>query len=120
MIASRSSDIQFLSRTSVASVVVNGADPAGCIAATLSATLSVHVELGSAINLENEIARLAKRISGVEKKIAPLRAAMTMADYEANVPESVRLSNAEKRAALEGEYESLNARKVTMASLLSP
>jgi valyl-tRNA synthetase len=75
------------------------------------------MDIGSAIDLAQEGKRLAKRIKGVEAKLAPLRATSAQADYETNVPETVRNATAEKIAAYEGELASLEARTVMMASL---
>tara|TARA_B110000208_G_C11760652_1_gene426762 strand:- start:1049 stop:1408 length:360 start_codon:yes stop_codon:yes gene_type:complete len=117
MLSAQSANVQFLTRCTVSSVVSDGTEPAACVGSTLSATVSIHMELGAAINVDKEVARMDKAMAKVSATAEPIRSAMALANYETNVPEAVRAANTEKLAAYDGELASLEARKAKLNAL---
>ncbi|TFY78367.1 hypothetical protein EWM64_g5645 [Hericium alpestre] len=70
--------------------------PAGCGSTALTPTIGVHVLVRGLVDLDVEIVKADKKLDLARMNLEKIRKIESQADYDATVPETVRLSNEEK------------------------
>eukprot|EP00826_Nyctotherus_ovalis_P006805 TRINITY_DN11652_c0_g1_i2.p1 TRINITY_DN11652_c0_g1~~TRINITY_DN11652_c0_g1_i2.p1 ORF type:complete len:115 (+),score=41.53 TRINITY_DN11652_c0_g1_i2:107-451(+) len=68
----------------------------GCVRHVINPKLSVYLQVKGAVDLQDEIKRLNKKVNQLEEMLQKLEKKMKVRDYEVKVPEEVRLKNKEK------------------------
>lgn len=81
--------------------------PKGCCVKILSENCSLLVNLLGVIDIEVEIARLSKETARLQPQIDTYtkKVASASGDADSKIPETVRIANAEKLAALQVELD---------------
>ncbi|KAG8735288.1 hypothetical protein FRC10_010763 [Ceratobasidium sp. 414] len=85
------------------SAVVTPDVPEGCGSVVLSPTLIVHLLVKGMVDLDAEVAKLDKKLGLAKTSADKIRKLQEQPDYEKNLPENVRATNAEKLATLDAE-----------------
>ncbi|QRW22599.1 Isoleucyl-tRNA synthetase [Rhizoctonia solani] len=85
------------------SATVTSDVPEGCGSVVLSPTLTVHLLVKGMVDLDAEVSKLEKKLGLAQMSADKIRKLQEQPDYEKNLPENVRESNAEKLATLDAE-----------------
>ncbi|KAG8720843.1 hypothetical protein FRC08_017884 [Ceratobasidium sp. 394] len=85
------------------SATVTSDVPEGCGSVVLSPTLTVHLLVKGMVDLDAEVAKLDKKLGLAKMSADKIRKLQEQPDYEKNLPENVRATNAEKLATLDAE-----------------
>jgi len=80
--------------------------PKGTLQDVVDKECSIFMEVAG-LDLTQELVKVQKKVKTAESNVNSLRAKINMPGYEDKVPEPIRLSNAEKLAACEVEFEEL-------------
>ncbi|KIK77445.1 hypothetical protein PAXRUDRAFT_834980 [Paxillus rubicundulus Ve08.2h10] len=91
--------------------------PAGCGSAVVSSTVVVYLQVQGLVNLDAELGKCDKKIELARLNIEKLNRVILQPDYQATVPEAVKLSNEEKRKTFEVELSSLQLSREMFAKL---
>lgn len=83
----------------------------------VSDQLSLLVNLSGILDIDFEISRLSKELEKLSLLLEAQKRKVSVPDYESKVPEAVRITNAEKLAAYEVEYEATLQAKRTFESM---
>jgi len=101
-----------------ATVVTDTKDiPLGCGSAIVNADCSVHVLVKGLVDIDEEIAKIEKKLDLVKLSADKLRKTMKQANYEEVIPENVRAANSEKMRTLDAELVTLAQSQEMFAKL---
>ncbi len=102
--------IAVLSNSSAVTAHVGGVDlPAGCVLATVTGQVSVHLPLAGLIDPQKEAGRLSAAQKKLQDQLGRLRKELARPDYADKVPQSVQEANAAKLSDGEAELARLGA-----------
>lgn len=82
-------------------------NPEGSLQGYVNDEITIFVKVIGLVNIEDEIARIAKRVTQLEDFKAKMVKKMSIPNYEEKVPEKVRTENDEKMKTYEVELEEL-------------
>ncbi|KAJ2915046.1 hypothetical protein MD484_g5379, partial [Candolleomyces efflorescens] len=91
--------------------------PDGCGSSVVTATIAVHTLVKGLVDLDVEIAKADKKLDLAKLNLSKVLKMESQADYEATVPENVRLANEEKRNTLNAEIATLEQSKAMFEKL---
>lgn len=113
----QTNDFCFLSKAkSLALLGAQQEAPPGCCVVVLSDRLTLLVDLTGIIDVEVELLRLGKEVERLRPQIDTYRKKAQVAGYD-KVPESVRVTNAEKLASSEAELAAVEAAMADFAKM---
>jgi len=73
----------------------------------INAYCTVHVLVKGLVDLEDEIAKIQRKLEAVSLSADKLQKTMSQGNYEEVIPENVRVANTEKMRTLEAEITTL-------------
>jgi len=99
-------------------VLTNSAEiPLGCGSAVVSADCSIHLLVKGLVNIDDELAKISKKLDAVKISVDKLQRTMQQSNYEEVIPENVRASNDEKMRTLDTELATLEQSQEMFAKL---
>lgn len=91
--------------------------PAGCLAETINANVSIHLLVAGVLDLNKEIQKATKRIEAINLSVDKLQKQMQVPDYETKIPEEVRKTNSEMLSNQEQEIQTLQRQISNFAAM---
>ncbi|KAI7833353.1 tRNA synthetases class I-domain-containing protein [Kickxella alabastrina] len=91
--------------------------PAGCAVFSVNDEVAMHLLVRGSVDIEQEVAKLGKKIAKTTKLKDSLTAKVSIPKYEETVPEEVRESNSAKLSNYDAEIDALQAAIKTFLTL---